>query len=141
MRRHGRENVLDQPCRILAIGVEIEPGLFPVVMLLRDQRTASHQRACDAPDERVEQALEFLGRRRRNAMEARVLAVENVHAVEREDVQVDVEIDGRAVSTMRRAPHEGQNPRHLQLNATRCSWWHPVQATRTKPSSSRPQRR
>ena len=69
--------------RILAIGVEVEPELFLVVIFLRDQRAASHERSRDARDERVEQALEFLARRRRNAMEARALAVEGVHAVER----------------------------------------------------------
>jgi hypothetical protein len=41
-------------------------------------------------DERVEQALEFLARRRRNAMEARALAVEGVHAVERENMDMVV---------------------------------------------------
>ena len=44
--------------RILAFGVEVEPELFLVVILLRDQRAASHQRARDATDERVEEALE-----------------------------------------------------------------------------------
>jgi hypothetical protein len=43
-----------------------------------------------------------------------------------------------AVSAMRRAPQEGQNPRFLQLNATSFSAWHRSQRTRRKPSSSRP---
>jgi hypothetical protein len=43
-----------------------------------------------------------------------------------------------AVSAMRRPPHEGQNPRFLQLNATSFSAWQPSQRTRRNPSSSRP---
>ena len=64
--------------RILAIGVEVESELFLVVVLLRDKRDAPHERASDATDECVEQALEFLGRRRRGGMETRALAPEGV---------------------------------------------------------------
>jgi hypothetical protein len=38
-----------------------------------------------------------------------------------------------AVSDMRRAPHEGQNPRRLQLNASSLSWPHSPQRTLGKP--------
>ena len=38
-----------------------------------------------------------------------------------------------AVSTMRRAPHDGQNPRRLQLNATRCSWRQRLHLTLRNP--------
>jgi hypothetical protein len=43
-----------------------------------------------------------------------------------------------ALSAMHRAPHEGQNPRFLQLNATSFSAWHCSQRTRMDPCSSRP---
>jgi hypothetical protein len=63
----------------------------------RQDAESGHERARDAPDQRVEQALEFLARRRHNAMAARALAVEGVHAVEREDMDMEVEIEGRSV--------------------------------------------
>jgi len=43
--------------RILALGVEVEPELFPVIVFLRDQCTTAHKGAGDAPDERGEEAL------------------------------------------------------------------------------------
>lgn len=165
----------------------------------RQDAESGHQRAGDAPDQRGEQAFEFTRLGRWRAMEVRVLAFEGVDTVERDDVEMDVEIDrgseplderhqaapgntgsqpcaarqrrgqcprhhrstrvssgGRAansrrsghgndrthwrtdtwgntcstspaaVSTIRRAPHDGQNPRHLQLNATRYSCRQPV---------------
>lgn len=82
---------------ILALGVEVEPELFLVVILLRDQRATSHERASDATDERVEGALELERRRRRCAMETRAVAVEGVHAVERENMDMNVEIQRGAV--------------------------------------------
>jgi len=51
--------------RILAIVVQVEPELFFVVILLCDRRATSPQRARDATDERVEEALEIEPRRRR----------------------------------------------------------------------------
>ena len=35
---------------------------------------------------------------------------------------------------MRRAPHEGQNPRRLQLNASSLSWPHSARRSRRKPA-------
>ena len=46
-------------------------------------------------DERVEQALDFLSRRRRGAMESWAFTPEGVGAVEREDMQVDVSCGAR----------------------------------------------
>jgi len=46
-----------------------------------------------------------------------------------------------ALRAMRRAPHEGQNPRRLQENATRFSWAQPAQRRRRKPCARRPQAR
>jgi hypothetical protein len=43
-----------------------------------------------------------------------------------------------AVSAMRLAPHEGQNPRFLQLNATSFQAWHCSQRRRSNPFSSLP---
>ncbi len=40
---------------------------------------------------------------------------------------------------MRRKLHVGHNPRHLQLQATRCSWRHWLHLSLTKPCSNRPQ--
>ena len=42
---------------------------------------------------------------------------------------------------MRRAPHEGQNPRRLQENATGFSWAQPAQRRRRKPCARRPHSR
>jgi len=39
---------------------------------------------------------------------------------------------------MRRAPQLGQNPRRLQLKATRCSAWQVSQRARRNPCSRRP---
>ena len=39
---------------------------------------------------------------------------------------------------MRRAPHEGQNPRRLQLNATSLSWPQSAQRSRRKPCARMP---
>jgi hypothetical protein len=64
--------------RILAFAVAVEPELFLVVMLLSDQRATSHRRARDAAHERVEEALDFPGRRWRNAMKARATTLEGV---------------------------------------------------------------
>ena len=82
---NGRTLELCQCFLTTPIGVEVEPELIPVVIFLRDQRTTSHQRAGDAPNQRVENALEFGRRRPRGAMEARAVAVEGVGAVERDN--------------------------------------------------------
>ena len=46
-----------------------------------------------------------------------------------------------AVCAMRRAPHAGQNPRRLQLNATRLSWPQSPQRRRRKPWARMPHSR
>jgi hypothetical protein len=39
---------------------------------------------------------------------------------------------------MRRAPHDGQKPRRLQLNASSVSWPHSPQRSRRKPCARMP---
>ena len=87
--------------RILATALEVEPEpeLFLVVILLRDQRATSHQRARNATYERVEEALELEHRRRRCAMETRAGAVKGVHAVECESM--DENDDARTFASRR----------------------------------------
>jgi len=43
-----------------------------------------------------------------------------------------------AVCAMRRAPHDGQNPRRLQLNATSLSWPQSPQCNLRKPWARMP---
>ena len=43
-----------------------------------------------------------------------------------------------AVCVMRRAPHDGHNPRRLQLNASRLSWPHSPQRSLRKPCARMP---
>jgi hypothetical protein len=76
--------------RMLAVGDGLEPDLLRVVVFLRKQRTASHECAIDASDERVEEVLELEGRERWRAMEAPALTFEGVGTIEREDVNVHV---------------------------------------------------
>jgi hypothetical protein len=46
-----------------------------------------------------------------------------------------------AVCDMRRAPHDGQNPRRLQLKASSLSWPHSSQRSRRKPCARMPRSR
>lgn len=78
--------------RILTVGVhaEVEPSLLPAVVLLHNQRTASHKCARNAPDKRIEEALELDRRGWRDAVEARAFTLERVNTVERENMKVHV---------------------------------------------------
>ena len=70
--------------------------LFLVVVSLLEQRTTSYQRAHDAPDQRVEKALEFGRSWRRGPMKARVLAGKGVGTIEDKNVQMDVELERKS---------------------------------------------
>ena len=80
-------------CAGSATGAVVSVAVTPAV---RRPPGAGHQRARAAPDEGVEQALELGRRGRPGAVQAWALTREGVRAVERENMQVNLEVECRS---------------------------------------------